>query len=303
MKNEPQTADGQIVGESYLDARLNALRRAQNPDGGWGYFAGKQSWLEPTAYAALALFGQPESDRAWMLLKSWQMTNGAWRPSADVQMATWGTALCVTLATVRGEFGDPMQRGVAWLLGSAGVESNFINRAAAKVGLLNAERDLSLKGWPWKPGTSSWVEPTAHTLVALKRAASKIAKRDELLERTREGEAQLMDVRCHDGGWNYGSRAALGVDLPSYPETTALALIGLEGHRDLAQSLDLAARMARGNASPMAAAWLRVALRLHGVNAPEASGDVLPDLLVTAVEALGAPGGNYGFFKTGGAAS
>jgi len=294
------------VGESYLDgsylaSRLGALRRGQNPDGGWGFFPGKQSWLEPTVYAALALHGHPEGDRAWALLKSWQMANGAWRPSADVQMGSWGTALCVTLATVRGEFGDPVQRGVEWLMGSAGVESNFINRAAAKVGLLNAERNLSLKGWPWKPGTSSWVEPTAHTLVALKRVASKVNQKD-LAERTREGEAQLIDVRCRDGGWNYGSRAALGVDLPSYPETTALALLGLEGHPDLGQSLDLAGKMARGTASPMAGAWLRIALRLHGADAPAASGEILPDVLITALEALGAPGGNCEFFKTGGAA-
>ena len=286
------------MGESYLDARVNALRRTQNPDGGWGYFPGKQSWLEPTVYAALALHGGPEADRAWGLLRSWQMANGAWRPSADVEVAAWGTALCVTLAGVRGEFGDPLERGVAWLLESAGMESNFINRAAARVGLLNAERDLSLKGWPWKPGTSSWVEPTAHTLVALKRVAAKISKSD-LIARTRMGEAQLMDVRCRDGGWNYGSRAALGEDLPSYPETTALALIGLQGHPDLAVSLDRAARMARETHSPLASAWLAIALRLHGVDSAAPSGELSPDVLITAIEALGAPGGNYRFLETG----
>ncbi|HLX42071.1 MAG TPA: hypothetical protein VKR43_01490 [Bryobacteraceae bacterium] len=293
------------MGESYLDARLTALRRAQNSDGGWGYFPGKQSWLEPTVYATMALHGHPEADRAWTLLKSWQMANGAWRPSGDVQIAGWGTALCVTLATVRGEFGGPLEQGVKWLLESAGVESNFINRAAARVGLLNAERDLSLKGWPWKPGTSSWVEPTAHTLVALQRTASKAPKgtsADELKERVRMGEAQLLDVRCADGGWNYGSRAALGVDLPSYPETTALALIGLQGHPDLAHSIELAARMARETPSAMAAAWLAIALRVHGAEPPAPSGDVSPDVLVTAVEALGAPAGNYAFLKAGGAA-
>jgi hypothetical protein len=294
-----KTADRQVVGESYLDVRLNALRQAQNADGGWGYFPGKQSWLEPTVYAAMALHGRPEADHAWTLLKSWQMENGAWRPSADVQIGGWGTALCVTLATVRGEFGDPLQRGVAWLMASAGVESNFINRAAARVGLLNAERDLSLKGWPWKPGTSSWVEPTAHTLVALRRASSKVSGA-ELRERVRMGEAQLLDVRCADGGWNYGSRAALGVDLPSYPETTALALVGLQGHPDLTHSVELASRMAKETLSPMAAAWLAIALRVHGVDAPVATGNMSPDLTIAAVEALSAPGGNFAFFEAGG---
>lgn len=305
LKNAAEKADRQTVGESYLDARLNALRRAQNPDGGWGYFPNKQSWLEPTVYAAMALHGHPEADRAWTLLKSWQMANGAWRPSADVQIAAWGTALCVTLATVRGDLGDPLLRGVAWLLGSAGVESNWINRAAARVGLLNAERDLSLEGWPWKPGTSSWVEPTAHTLVALRRAASKTSlgiSEQELKERVRMGEAQLLDVRCQDGGWNYGSRAALGVNLPSYPETTALALIGLQGHPDLAHSIDLASRMARETPSPMAAGWLNIAMRVHGVEAPPPTGNVSPDVLITAIEALGAPDGNYTFLKAGGVA-
>jgi len=285
------------VGESYLDVRLNVLRHAQNADGGWGYFPGKQSWLEPTVYAAMALHGRPEADRAWGLLKSWQMENGAWRPSADVQIGGWGTALCITLATVRGEFGNPTQRGVAWLMESAGVESNFMNRAAARVGLLNAERDLSLKGWPWKPGTSSWVEPTAHTLVALRR--SKVSG-NELRERVRMGEAQLLDVRCADGGWNYGSRAALGADLPSYPETTALALIGLQGHGDLGRSIELASKMASETPSPMAAAWLAIALRMHGVDAPVSSENMSPDLSITAAEALGAPGGNFEFFKAGG---
>ena len=47
--------------------------------------------------------------------------------------------------------------------------------SAGKVGLLNPGRNLSLKGWPWKEGTSSWVEPTAHTLIALKKAYALVA--------------------------------------------------------------------------------------------------------------------------------
>ena len=49
-----------------------------------------------------------------------------------------------------------------------------------------------------------------------------------------------MDVRSRDGGWNYGSPAALGVDLPSYPETTALALLGLQDKKRLGSAFDLA---------------------------------------------------------------
>ena len=283
----------------------------QNADGGWGYFPGKQSWLEPTAYAALALHGEPAADRAWKLIESWQLRDGGWRPAADVQIANWTTALCVTIATLRGEFGGPFQKGVDWLLGSWGVESRLVNRMAVKMGHLEADRDLSLKGWPWKPNTSSWVEPTAHTLVALTQAlsqgSSRVASkyRGEIGERVRMGAAQLMDVRCRDGGWNYGSRAVMGGDLPSYPETTALALVGLQGHGDLARSLERASQMARDQQdqqgsvrSPLARAWLRIALRLHGVSVDLPLGTPLRDVVVTAIDAIGA-GANYEVFRAG----
>src|ERR1043166_846779 len=192
-------------------------------------------------------------------------------------------------------------KGVRWLLDSWGVESSFVNRAAARLGFLKAERRLDLKAWPWKPNTSSWVEPTSEALVALKKASPKFAS-DDLRERIQLGEAQLMDVRCRDGGWNYGSPAALGVALPSYPETTALALIGLQGREDLAPSLEIAASMARGTASPLARAWLAIALSLHGAEAPQRE-NAAPssDLMITAIEALGAPDGNYRMLKTAGA--
>ena len=288
------------MGHLYLGARLDTLRAAQNPDGGWGYFLGKQSWLEPTAYAAMALHGERAADRAWALLSSWQGRDGSWRPSADVQIPHWDTALCVTLASARGELDVPFRKGVAWLLGSSGMETDFWHRAAARTGLLDGERDLRLKAWPWKPGTASWVEPTAHTLLALKKASAKYSNHD-LTERVRMGEAQLLDVRCRDGGWNYGSRAALGVDLPSYPETTALALLGLQGYSNLANSLELAGRMVRATKSPLARAWFAIALRLHGVEGPALPDNApSPDLLITALEALGSPDGNHRFFKTGG---
>lgn len=285
------------MGNLYLEARLDALRRTQNPDGGWGYFSGKQSWLEPTAYAALALHGEDSADRAWKLLRSWQNANGSWRPSTDVQIESWGTSLCVTIAAARGEYGEPFQKGVAWLLATEGIEANALARLAAKVGLFKPDRNLSYRGWPWKPNTSSWVEPTSHALVALKQSAPKIADR-RLNNRLLLGHSQLLDVRCRDGGWNYGSRAALEVDLPSYPETTGIALVGLQHHAAVADSVELAARMARENVSPLARVWLTMALKLHDREAPEPEGEVTADLLLTALEALSCA--HYTLFKTGG---
>jgi len=289
--------------ESYLSTRLAVLRKTQNSDGGWGYFAGKSSWLEPTAYAALALAGEAAADRAWKLLSSWQLPDGSWKPAAEVQGSSWGTSLCATIAMTRKEWGQPLQNGVKWLVGSSGVESNWLNVAAARLRLVKQERDIGLKCWPWKPGNSGWVEPTVHALVALKQASAKLSS-SELGSRVRMGEAQLMDVRSRDGGWNYGSPAALGVDLPSYPETTALALVGLQARDDLGNDLgkafDLARRQLRETPSPMARAWLTIAMRLHGVKPEELSGDLQADLMITGIEALAAPEGNYHVMQTTG---
>ena len=282
----------------YLEARLGALRRNQNSDGGWGYFPGKASWLEPTAYAALALAGDPAADRAWTLLSSWQLPDGSWKPSADVNISNWGTSLCATIAMARGEWGPPLKSSVNWLVGSTGIESGWLNVLVARLGLVKQERDISLKSWPWKPGNSGWVEPTVHALVALKLAAARLSS-PELHERVRMGEAQLLDVRSRDGGWNYGSPAALGVDLPSFPETTALALVALQGRSDLGKAFDLAQRQIGETPSPLARAWLTIAMRLHGVKTADLTGDPPLDTMITALEALAAPQGNYKLMQTG----
>jgi hypothetical protein len=298
LKFPPYPAEYRCVKNPTAAVRL---RQTQNADGGWGYFPGKQSWLEPTFYAAVALQGEPAADRAWTLLKSWQDADGGWRPSAEVQIPTWGTSLCVTLAQSRGEFGEPFQKGVAWLLGSAGIEGPLWRRLIFRTRLFgNPDRNLDLKGWPWKPDTASWVEPTAHAIVALKQASAK-ASSGKLQERVSIGEAQLLDVRCKDGGWNYGSHAALQVDLVAFPETTGLALLGLQGHPDLGKSIDLAARMARETPSPLARAWLTIALRLHEAKVPLSTVEIAssPETIIAALSIIAEEKAQ--FFRTGAA--
>src|SRR2546423_1157271 len=94
-------------------------------------------------------------------------------------------------------------------------------------------------GWGFFPGKQSWLEPTAHALVALKKVA-KARVNVVVQNRIAMGEKMILERRCSDGGWNYGNRKVLGTDLPSYPETTALALLGLSGN----PALDLSAPLA-----------------------------------------------------------
>ncbi len=148
------------------------------------------------------------------------------------------------------------------------------------------------------------MEPTSHALVALRQAAASEPKLDtkELRERVRLGEGMLLDVRSKDGGWNYGNRTARGEDLRSYPETTAIALLGLQGRgsqgrESLGRSIDLAKKMLAETASPLARAWLTIAMRVHGVAVSDLSGEPSQDVLITALEALAAPDGNYRFMQ------
>lgn len=265
-----------------LAVRTGFLLNHQNPDGGWGYFPGKQSWLEPTAYAALALLGSgggEASARAWSLLRSWQNEDGGWRPNRHPGASTWCTALAVLFGgAVAG--GDPsVTRGVRWLIASAGAESSLLNRIVRRFGVLPAGREVEHRGWPWRPGASSWVEPTALSLAVLRRAARR-RPAVGIAARIRTGERMLLSVRCADGGWNYGAPRALGVELPSYPETTALAVVGL-GPGAPGGAVDRARNwFGADGVSPLARAWLDVALRLAGDRPPAAfppwdGGDVL----------------------------
>ncbi len=297
------------MGELYLDARLDFLRKTQNPDGGWGYFPAKQSWLEPTTYAMLALDGTPASeaslDRAWKLIRSWQTPDGGSRPSGQVQSGTWVTSHAVTLACVRGVYDGSVRSSVDWLLRVAGAESRPLTRFVSHLHLVKSSLDFSHKGWPWREGNSSWIEPTAHTLVALKKVSSQYHS-PELEGRIRDGEALVLSRRCSDGGWNCGNPNVLNFDLPSYPETTALALIGLQGRsaKELDGAFAVARRFRQETKSSLAKAWLAIALRCHGENLdpPAAGAKNSSDVMLTALEALAHPEGNFALLKTGGRA-
>ena len=280
-----------------LSSRFDFLRATQNPDGGWSFFPGKQSWLEPTAYALMALHGDSSSEenfeRGWRLMRSWQLPGGSWRPCAIVSEPHWSTALAVTLHCLRGAHDDAFRRGVAWLLETSGIENGLKFRLAHIVRPSVVELDPSFKAWPWRPGNSSWIEPTAHALFALKKASS-VETGELLRQRVSQGERMILERRCSDGGWNYGNRKVLGTELPSYPETTALALLGLAGNRalDVSAPLAVAQRLLGNTRSPLARAWLRVSLRSHSVALdPPAASPLAPnDTMINALEVIAATG-------------
>jgi hypothetical protein len=290
--------------DSALKARLEYLVRHQNTDGGWSYYPGRASWLEPTAWAVIALYGHDgfteACRRGWDRLRSWQLPGGGCQPNSTVQKATWVTALWVTAHCAAGFRDDGFEAAVGWLLESRGTDGELWRRLLWKVTGRGPAQNPDFYGWSWFPGTHSWIEPTVHTIVALKLAdRAGVARGREIASRTRIGEQMLLDRRCADGGWNYGAPRALDIALPSYPECTGLALTALQGTAAAREQAGREASRALP-ASLMAKAWMRIALALHGDSAiPAAERMHSADLSIEALSALTEPGGNVRLLATG----
>lgn len=239
----------------------------QNPDGGWGYYPGKSSCLEPTAWALLALDSGPSYERGWRLLQSWQLPSGAWQAGSLAREPSWATSLVLLLHGLRGEDGPAYQRGLAWLLEQEGRQEHILLRLRRLfTGKQIVEQDSSLTGWPWRSGNHAWVEPTSYAVLALRacngKADAAARRRIDLAER------MLLDRRCRDGGWNYGNKRVLDEDLGAFPETTAAALLALHAatrEADLAPSFRYLEQVWSGGPAPMATGLTRTVFRVYDI--------------------------------------
>jgi len=262
------------------------LYSSQNPDGGWP-FRSRISCTEPTVLAALALAvsGGPKERylRAIEWLRSVQRSDGGWPPMAGVAQSTWVTSLVLLLPSEHlGE--RQYRRGVDWLLGLQGEETSFYFRLRQRLQGRSTPREEMHSGWPFFPGTAAWVSPTATAILALRKNRHVAAAP----RRIAEGQLFLLDRMCADGGWNHGSVRPLGIESESYPETTGLALLALQGlpPEQLRLSREAALRHFKTCHSAEASAWLRLALEAHGVPVPATSDMRTRDTRDTALRVL-----------------
>lgn len=209
------------------------LAKTQNPDGGWGYFPGKRSALEPTAYALMGLGGVTEFQQvitmATRFISSNQAVEGGWPVSVmDQESAPWVTPLVgLAMLSVVGET-TQTQAALGSVLGAFGrMPKSWLVRIGEWLGYHASNVNTDLGGWSWNPGTAVWVEPTSYAILFLKKAASE--KQGQNTNRIiAEAESMIYDRMCKSGGWNYGNAEVLGEELRPYPLTTALALIALQ---------------------------------------------------------------------------
>lgn len=262
-------------------AAIAVLASARSPAGGWGWTAGQAGNTECTALALLALQAHEAHTadsaeamahgQAW--LHSRQHPDGSWPMADQVPDSSWMSSLAVlALAGLDGTDGRAL-RGAEWLLGREGRGLTFLMRAWLRLFPREAavDHDQNLVGWPWTPDTAAWVEPTAWSLLAVKRFLPLLPQR-RATERIRQGELMLADRMCVGGGWNYGNRRVLGVALPPYPDTTALALLALHdvpSDSVTGASLDRLRDMLPTHRSTLVLALAALCLHLYGEDVSE----------------------------------
>ena len=201
-----------------LKLLLHIIDSSRNPDGGWGYAAGRASRLEPTALAlaALAAAGRVADAGA---LSGWPHRDGWLLDPRDGDTFNVGFNAQALLAA---SVSRPVARGVSERVLPALCASKGVQLPPSEF----QQQDNALQAWSWIPDTFSWVEPTAWSLLALKRWPGG-GGRTAADGRIEEAERLLADRACPDGGWNYGNANVLGQQLYAYVPTTALALLAL----------------------------------------------------------------------------
>ena len=251
------------------------LLQLQNQDGGWSSTSGKQSNTEATAYALMALVQhwdqaevQPRINEAMRWLLGRQDESGAWYYAHEAKQGFWVTAPVLLSLSPFITYREEIRRGAAWLLRQKGERLNVVQtlRYWLWYQKRNGGIDPNLPGWSWASGTTSWVEPTAFALLVLNKL------RDDLdpqvaSERIRYAEAMLYDRMCEKGGWNQGTAMALGRQIPPYPDTTAIALLALQAHRDKLEnqtSLDMLNQMIARERSGLILSWAIICRFMYG---------------------------------------
>jgi hypothetical protein len=240
------------------------LARTRNADGGWPYYAGRRSRLEPTCWALLATSEAPGP------LERWPTSGGLFvDPQVSHANFAFNALAALTLAGLSNG-----SHATAAALAATLVEHKGV--ALPNVEIIR--QDSSLQGWAWMDGAFSWIEPTAWCLLALKKLAPA-ARVPAAADRIAEAERLMADRACQGGGWNYGNARIYGQHLPAHVPPTAVAVLALQDRPAmpaLARALEFLERRASSEASStaLALAWLAlsVARREAGHLAPALAG-------------------------------
>jgi len=207
---------------------------AQNQDGGWGFQPSCESRVEPTCWSLLALRDVPcrvateVMARARHYLLAAQLRDGSWPASREETRGSWVTSLACSVLSSENQSTEAVSAGRRWLCRDLPLDSSpfrlFVRRLFSSAS--HSAHNDSLRGWGWTPRTSSWVEPTAFALLALRDVAAASLPREASARRQLAVEL-LYDRMCPGGGWNCGNPMVYGVAGEPLVLPTSWALLAL----------------------------------------------------------------------------
>ena len=274
-----------------LSDLLAELALRQLPCGGWAALASSsQPALEATCFSTLAVgLAAPPSyvAQAQEFLLRTQNPNGSWPAfQGDEQHGAWVTSLAVTALRDLVPAIPARLKAFRWLLECAGRESSWFWKWKFRTADRHVRFDPDKGGWPWIPGTLSWVVPTAFSILALNQLPCACGGFEKMPFRVERGIEMLLDRACPGGGWNAGNGVVYGVAVAPHPDDTAIALLALTSRKQepLVQSgLQYLVKAAPTLTAPWSLAWAILALAAYGqgIDSLYKSLVALPDLTKT----------------------
>lgn len=239
------------------------LYARQLPRGGWAFGnQANQVALEPTCLGLLAMC--PDARTNTKILIDSQRHDGGWGSFAgdDESGGLAGLAL-FTLNTL--DVGhEARSRAVRWLRQTRGKEADWLWRWKFRTRDRHVRFDPSKCGWPWQPGTCSWVIPTSFAVLGLK-IEFLFDKSRKPAGRIRIGVEMLLDRACPAGGWNAGNGVVYETPVAPHIDATAIALLALRDEPPseiTTRSLNWLERATNDCEGPWSLAWSILALHV-----------------------------------------
>jgi hypothetical protein len=188
--------------------------------------------LEATCLAIFSALAEQPSSAPQVVrpLLHAQFTDGSWPSFIGDRDSSWTTALAICVLNAANDSSGARERGLSWLLKTNGREANWFWRWKFKLADRAVRFDPDRYGWPWLPGSASWVIPTAFSVIAIKQFTT-CSRTENAERRIRMGVDMLLDRVCVGGGWNSGNSVVYGVPLRAHVEDTAIALLALQDEK------------------------------------------------------------------------
>lgn len=208
---------------STLEKAITFIEENQNADGGWGYWPGRESYIEPTGLCLLALkcSGRKHGVKNGLeYLKRCQLDSGGVGINEEDKEANW-MSYAALLAFYSLGASEEEKRLKKWILGFYDGYNNIAPDIVESM-YKEFEYDMTIDGWPWFGNTNSWIEPTSLFIIALTYSGVEPQNK-----RMSSGLKLLLDRTNKDGGWNYGNPFVKDTYLDAYPLPTSIALTAL----------------------------------------------------------------------------